>query len=173
MSLLRQSRSTTSTPHQSWDCEMFKIVGLIVFFGVGLAMWRAIVFLNSFYEEHVPDKFQDRIYKTSKDLPKIVWAWFVSVIFWTSAGAVLLHFVFGLFGLESILPSASWAPAILVPLLFAILFHFWESPHRTAEPSKSRGRNLKSSHQPTSTKPTKSSPSQKRGRTIRTYRDLR
>jgi hypothetical protein len=152
---------------------MFEIAGLIVFLIVGLAIWRAIVFLNGLYEDHVPDSYQERIYKTSKDLPKIVWAWFIGLVFWASAGAVLLQFALGLFGVEELLPSTSWAPGIFFLLLLAILFHFWETPHRTKGPSKARGRNLKSSHQSPAIKPSKVSPSQKRGRTIRTYRDLR
>lgn len=151
---------------------MFNIAALIVFLGVGLALWRAIVFLNTLYEEHVPDKYQERIYKTSKDLPKIVWAWTMTVVFWTSAGAMLLHITLGMFGGEKFLPATSWAPGIFFPLLLAIVCHFWESPHRAGLPAKSRGRKLLSSVDSSKKKPSPVTPS-KRGRTIRSYRDIK
>lgn len=151
---------------------MFEIAGLIVFLGVGLGVWRAIVSLNSLYEEHVPDKVQEQIYKTSKDLPKIVWAWSIGLIFWASAGAVLLQFVLGLFGVEKLLPSAAWAPGIFFPLLMAILFHFWETPHRTKDSFKARGRKMQPSVDSANKKTTPATSSAKRGRTIRSYRDI-
>lgn len=151
---------------------MFEIAGLIVSLGVGLSLWRTILFLYSLYEEHVPDTVQERIYKTSKDLPKILWAWCVGLVFWTSAGAVLVRLMFSLFGFEGSLRSAAWAPGIFFPLLMSILFQFWETPPRTKDSFKARGRKMQPSVDSVNKKNTPPTSSEKRGRTIRSYHDI-
>ena len=152
---------------------MYELIGFAVFCLIGFGVWQGLAFLKGIYEERVPDKVQDPIYKTLKDLPKLVWEWGISIVFWSSVGAVLLQLVLTPFGLQSILPPAAWAPLVFMVIVMLMIFNFWDTPHRTKEPPKARGRNLKSSLQSPAVKPAKSSPSQKRGRTIRTYRDVR
>lgn len=154
---------------------MAAYVALAAFGGVGFAAWIGIVKLWELYEERTPPHVQTHIYTTAKNLPRNIADIVLSCILWCGLGAMLLRLVLGLVGLDSYLPSTSWAPGVVAFFVAASLLVFWGGPERT-EPIQPRGRGLTRDAKNNSTtsaarKKTPAAPT--RGRTIRSYHDIK
>jgi hypothetical protein len=150
---------------------MSQYIGLILFCGIGYAVWKGMLNVAAVYEKRVPNDIQDRIYRISKDFPQLVLDWVLSILFWTAIGAILPWLILEPLGFAAFLPSVKLALMFLTWLLISFLIHFWSTPHRLKDSPPMRGRELKKSLKsaPKSTV----SPSVGRGRTIRSYRELR
>lgn len=151
--------------------EYLPLAGFAV---VGFGVWIGILKLWGLYEERTPPNVQAHVYTTAKNLPRYIANIVLSCIFWCGLGAILLRLISEVFGVDSYLPSTSWAPTVVVFFVISSLFVFWNSPART-EPIKPRGRGLTRDAKNNSvTFPDRklTPASSTRGRTIRSYHDI-
>jgi len=154
---------------------MFMYLLLAGFGAVGFAVWIGILKLWEFYEQQTPPEIQTRLHTTAKNLPRDAFNLVAACLFWLSLGALLVQFTLGCFGLDGWLPNTSWALSVVTFFIIGGLINFWEEPGRS-DPIKPRGRALdrkgeKKGAKQTSrpAKPTDTT----RGRTIRSYHDIR
>lgn len=147
---------------------------------VGIAAWQLVRRIVTAYEENAPEGVQTAVYKVAKDFPKLVVGLGISIAFWWALGAILMWPIATALGVARYLPSAKFAPLVLFVIGMLVLHEFWNTPHRPKETIKPRGRRLvppessKSRHKPSiSSAPARPSKAAPRGRTIRTYRNLR
>lgn len=154
---------------------MDKYLLLVGFAAVGFAVWIGILKLWALYEKWTPPTVQTRLYTTAKNLPRDAFNLIFSCLVWASLGALLLRFVFGLVGLDVWLPSTSWAAPVVAFFIYCALLSFWDSPARS-EPIQPRGRGLRRDGQkqtaPHTSRPA-TPPGNVRGRTIRSYHDIK
>lgn len=149
---------------------MVQIIALAVYCGIGLVIWLGILRLVHFYKQRAPENVQDRIYRVGKNLPATLINLAVSVLFWSEIGVLLLSAVLGIFGAEGMLPIAPWEPLMVILIPIMLLINFWAAPEQVKD-KPARGRKLREFLDESPKKPNPQ-PSAKRGRTIRSYRDL-
>lgn len=154
--------------------------GLALFCLIGIAAWQLVRRIFNVYEENTPEGVQTAVYKVAKDFPKIVLGLGISIAFWWALGAVLIWPIATALGVARYLPSARFAPMVLFVIGMLVLHEFWNTPHRPKETIQRRGRQLvppkgsQPRHKPSSSSaPARPSRPASRGRTIRTYRNLR
>ncbi len=147
----------------------FLILG--VYCGLGYLIWMGIVRLARLYEDCVPEVAQEKLYHVAKNFPSLVIDLALSLLFWSGLGSLLLGAIFAPFGARGFLPFSGLG-LVAVPLILILFVHFfWSSPARTKTPEP-RGRSLR--ERPGATpKQTTPAPQGPRGRTIRTYRDIK
>ncbi|MEX2317309.1 MAG: hypothetical protein WD669_09170 [Pirellulales bacterium] len=148
---------------------------LIVFAVAGFSVWFGIVKLWTIYEERAPLAIQEWLYKRAKNLPGDAIDLVLSCLFWSGLGALPLRVVLGLVGLDDWLPDTSWALPVVAFFFFGALLSFWDSPARKKE-AQPRGRGLGPSAQkpaPPGANRHANAPSNTRGRTIRSYQDIK
>jgi hypothetical protein len=139
--------------------------------GLGFLCWLGIIRLAGSYEDRVPERIQEKVYKLAKNFPEIVIDLIVSLVFWGGLGSVLLGLLLYLFGAAEFLPFLEIGRGIVFPLLALFVIHFWSTPERIKAP-KPRGRTLRE-RPGAAPKQTTPSPQGPRGRTIRSYRDIK
>ena len=151
---------------------MFEVAGLVIFFVAGYAAWKVVATIFCVCKERVAQSVQDRILKTLKALPRTLLDIFLVFIFLSSVGAVLLQLALRPLGLATLLPAARWAPIVLALLAWGVICHFFDSAGDTNDPPQSRGRDVGKSHDDPIRKQSNPHAQEKRGRVIRSYRDL-
>ncbi|MDX1964985.1 MAG: hypothetical protein SFX18_17690 [Pirellulales bacterium] len=153
---------------------MITSLTLAGFVALGFIIWIGLLKLWNFYEERTPTTIQRRIYTTAKNLPRDVFNLVVSSVLWSGLGALALQFLFGLVGLAGWLPNTSWALPVIVFFILGALFSFWEEPARSEEVQpRGRGFNNNRLGSGPRSSPPATTAGNVRGRTIRTYHEIK
>lgn len=145
------------------------LVFTVLFCAIGFSLWLGILRLHAIYAERTPQTIQDGIYTTLKDLPRLVFDGLFSLVIWSALGAAALRILLLPFGADRFLPDVSWASTVVIGTIVLFALSFWSSPERLKAPPP-RGRDLKKGAGKPLQEKTKT-PS--RGRTIRSYQDIR
>jgi hypothetical protein len=155
--------------------EMLMYLLLAGFIGVGFAVWIGILKLWEFYEERTPPDVQVRLHTTAKNLPRDAFNLVASCALWSGLGALLIRFLLGLVGLDAWLPDTPWALPVVMFFVIGGLMHFWDGP-APSDPIQPRGRSLNPKENKKRTphaSPAAKGAGATRGRTIRSYHDIK
>ncbi len=150
---------------------MATLIVTVLFCALGFSLWLGFLRLHAIYEERTPRAIQDTVYEVTKHLPTLLFNGVFSLVFWSGLGAVAVRLVLIPFGADRFLPDVSWAPGVVIGTLVLFVVSYWASPERSKAPPP-RGRDLKKPQAAgNALRANAKTPS--RGRTIRSYQDIR